>query len=276
MPHGGLPTRLASHITSTSAEGVTVTASATAHTKGSWTELIASTSFAAQGIWVMLNNTGTSNIATPLLVDIGIGAASSETVLIPDLQGGQAQLWSNGFLGQCYFFPLRIPGGVRLSARCQATIVSDTVNVGVWLLGGSSVPTAWTGTRVTAYGVNAAASSGASYAVGATNAWGAASQIVASTTNPIRYIQVGLDAALDTSVSNSRSLLRLGTGATPTYFVENLPFGESTTIETLHTWPANWMLSQMHFCIPAATELRVSGMHSAAGDNRRIIVYGVD
>lgn len=277
VPHGSRPSRIQTSYSTTSAEGVIVTASATAHTKGAWSEVIASTSFDAIGVWIGLNDTGVASAANRALVDIGIGGAGAETVWIPDLDAGNAALWSAGYWGQVYYFPLYLPVGTRISARCQASTVSDTVGVAVVLLGGSRVPGCWVGTRVTAYGVDSATSSGSvAMTFGSTNAWGSAAQITASTTNPIRAFQYAIDNGADSTATNQRSLLRFGIGAGPTWFAEGIPHGENSSIETQHNMPGNFVLSQMHFNIPAGSDLRVAGMVNGTGEARRIIVYGVD
>lgn len=275
VPHGGLPSRLDSNITSTSSEGVLLTASATPHAKGAWTQVIASTTFDAYGVWVMVSGTATASTATAALVDIGIGGAGAETVLIPDLDAGNATAWG-GTMGHAYFFPISVPSGSRISARMQALIASDTASVGVFLLGGTSVPGMWVGSRVTAYGVDAANSRGTAITAGSTNVWGSTVQISSSTANPIRYLQIGMNAGADGTGNSIRYLLRLGLGASPVWFVDELPIGESTTVESLHFMGANWMLSQMHHRLPAGSDLRAAAMTSGTGEARYLIVYGVE
>lgn len=276
VPQGAGTLLQASH-SSVSTEGTTVTAAGSAHTKGSWQEIIASTQQRASAIMVSLANVGVATTNARMLVDIGIGASTQEVVLIPDLNAGNAAPWANTPGGGAfYIFPLFIPAGARIAARCQASAASDTVQVMVWLIGGPRLPGQFVGTRVTAYGVNAANSRGTAITPGSTSAYGTAVQLAASTANPIRYLQVGMDTGTDTTGTNMRGMLRLGLGTTPTYFVEGIPIGESTTVENMEFRQANLLLSKMNFNIPSASDLRASAMVSGTGEARSLIVYGVD
>jgi hypothetical protein len=268
---------LAASQTSTSADGTTVTASGTTFTFGSWAQLIASTSFTAYGIFVLINNTGVASANHRVLVDIGIGGSGSETTLIPYLDG-HAGGWANTMGGgQLYFFPILIPSGTRLSARCMANTASKNAYVLVWLVGQPMGPNGWYGSRVTAYGVNAGTAVGTAITPGGTSAYGTAVQLTASTSAPIRMLQFGMDlGTTDTTGSNMRGMVRFGTGATPDYFVSGIPFAESTTLETMDNRMGNFVLSHMMFNIPSGTELRASAMVSGTAEARTIIAYGVD
>jgi hypothetical protein len=90
-----------------------VTAGAAAHTKGSWTELISSTSKKTVGIMVFVTAQGTGK---KFLCDIGVGAVDSEVVLIPNLI---TYVPSFGSQGNQIFIPVVIPAGSRITARCQ-------------------------------------------------------------------------------------------------------------------------------------------------------------
>ena len=101
---------------------VTVTADSTKDVKGAFTEVIASTSADTNFIYLSLTGTVTSGQNTGMLLDVAIGGAGSESVVIADIPCG--------FMGSMIFqFPLQIKAGSRLSARCAAFIVSDTVSV---------------------------------------------------------------------------------------------------------------------------------------------------
>lgn len=273
-----------SHITenigTTSAEyGTSVAAGGSTHTKNTtYTTLIASTAYDACGITVILSNVGTvASTNERALVDIAIGAASSEVVIIPNLICGNAAALGAASPGAAvYFFPIYIPAGVRLSATAQALIASDTVNVTVYLHHFKRGVGAFVGNRVTAYGANTATSSGVAHTSGSTNAYATATQIVASTTNPIKYMQIGMDLGTDTTGATLRGLVRIGLGATPDYIVSDLIWSESTTLENPNFWLANFVLAQMSFNLPAASDLRLSAMTSGTGESRGWVIYGVD
>lgn len=266
--------------TTSAAYGTSVAAGGSAHTKNTtYTTLIATTTYASYGITIFLGNVGTvASTNERALVDIAIGAASSEVVIIPNLICGNAADLGAASGGGCaaYHFPIYIPSGVRLSATAQALIGSDTVHVATFLHQHRRWPGAWVGSRVTAYGANTGTSSGVAHTSGSTNAYATATQITSSTTNPIRYMQIGNDLGTDTTGATLRGLVRIGLGATPNYIVSDLPWCESTTLENTFFWPANFILSQMSFNIPAASDIRLSAMVSGTGEARGWVVYGVD
>jgi hypothetical protein len=259
--------------------GVTLTASGSIHTKGSWASLLDPTSYESFGITVAIwGLAAAASTNARALADVGIGptGGGSEQVLIPDLlcgNAGQFDLVGGG--GAIYHFPIYIPAGVRLSGRLQGLIASETCTMAIWLHQWALGAGDWVGTRVTAYGPNTATSSGVSHTPG-NNAYATATQIVASTTNKICALQVGVDLGTDTTASTLRRLLRIGLGATPDYFISDLPWHESTTHEAVNCNLANMILSHKRFNIPAASDLRISAMGNAAGEARGFALYGVD
>jgi len=265
-----------SNQTTTAAGGTTVTGSATVNTKGAWTQLIASTSFDAYGIMVWCTNTYVSATAADQLTDIGIGASGSEIVLIPDLLtgwvgGSGAGLPDNG---GAYYFPLRIPAGSRVSARMQANQVSDTVDVIVVLFERPMIPGMWVGSRVTAYGVVSASSQGTLVTAGS-GAYGSLTSLTASTTNPVRYMQIGVGGADDPSLGSIRCLARVATGST--VLIDNL-FYETDANERVQWGVANSILRNCHWNLPAGIDLSMAAMFSSTATNTQsdFVIYGVD
>lgn len=103
----------------------TVTAGS-ANTKGSYVEIIASTSFTYEGFVLSLSTAEVTPEAG--LVDIAIGAAASEVVIIPNIAVTDAP-----FSPSCteYYIPMRIAKGERVSARWQSTVSSEAIDVGL-------------------------------------------------------------------------------------------------------------------------------------------------
>jgi hypothetical protein len=271
---------LESSNTSTAAEGTTITASATPHANGTWQQIIASTAYDSYGITVIVAGTATASANTRAMLSIGVGAAASEQVLIPKLLCGNINtLVAASGNGVAYHFPLFIPAGTRLSGQLQAVVVSETVTVQLilhqWPIGREF----WVGSRVTAYGVSADPdpdSLGISHTPGSTNAYATATQIVASTTNPILAMQIGMGQASNASIVTTRGMVRIGIGSTPDYVAQHLPWKDSTTTESVDFNHANMVLAQMRFSIPAATRLVVSAMINGTGVARDWVIYGVD
>jgi hypothetical protein len=251
--------------------GTTVTASGSTHTVGNTTQLIASTAFDAYRIMVLLGGVGVSGAGPTMLVNIRIGANGSETTFIPNLDASNSGTFDTvDTAPHVYSFPLFIPAGSRISANCQASTASDTVVVGVILFGKPKMPQ-WAGRKVTAYGADTSNSRGTSHTAGASS-YATGTQLSASTSDPIRAMQIARDGLSSTGLANIDLHVRIGFGAGPTYVVSGLLCGE-TNREFTQFNVANSMLALMSFDIPAGLALLVSGVGAATA--RGYIVYGV-
>ncbi len=107
-----------------------VTPSATANTKGAWKQLTAATDNDACMIVVMIENDngGPSNYS----VDIGVGAAGSEVVLVADLMTSNNN--GVGGVGVYYMLPVQIPSGTRVAVRTQCSLAAQgAVDVAVYI-----------------------------------------------------------------------------------------------------------------------------------------------
>ncbi|NDD92541.1 hypothetical protein EBZ37_10695 [bacterium] len=94
---------------------VTVTANTAAHTKGSWSQLVASTSANSSLLFFEIINVATSGANTATLLDIATGASGSETAIVSNLAIG-------GAFGALIAFPYKLASGTRLSARIQSVV----------------------------------------------------------------------------------------------------------------------------------------------------------
>jgi hypothetical protein len=225
---------------------------------------------------VTVGNVGTAaSTNTRTLVDVGLGASSSEVVLIPNLLAGQVGASNGASIGpQAYFFPIYIPAGVRIAVRCQSLALSDTCHVQIRLFQ-HQIPGVWVGSRVTAYGPDTATSSGVSHSHG-NGSYATTTQITASSTNAIHYLQVGIDLGTATTGSTKRGILRIAAGSSTNYVVSDLQIRESTTLEQVEYNLANFALSQMRFQFPAGTYLGVGADMGATAAARGYALYGVD
>jgi len=91
---------------------------------GAYVELFASTSIKGNWLNVVLTD---PEAKTDYDVDIGIGAAGSETDLIPDIHY-HVNLTGNSQISHSYFFKINIPVGTRISAR---TINAAAVDIDI-------------------------------------------------------------------------------------------------------------------------------------------------
>lgn len=257
------------------AVGTTVTAGGTAHVKNTtYATLISSLNFDVYGITIMFSNVFTTATATSILVDIAVGAAAAESVIIPNLIAGSATEFTSSAKpgGQKYYFPLYIPSGARLSATAQALIVSDTVQVAVFCHGAPRNPGVWTGTRVTDYGTNAGTSKGTDVACGLSAAEGTYTQLVASTSEAHDYMAFGVGGAADTTFQPGVVFLDVGVGAaTEATLVQNLPFSTSSAEDVSMPFPfSSW--------VPVANAQRIAARLStdnASAQSYDVAAYGV-
>lgn len=104
------------------ASNATTTASGTAHTLGSWTQLLSdnATTEVAGLLLFYANATTASATDTGMLVDIGTGAAGSEVVRVSALAISQQVACHTAI-------PIRIPGSTRIAARIQSSVASRTL-----------------------------------------------------------------------------------------------------------------------------------------------------
>jgi hypothetical protein len=186
---------------------VSLTANTSAHTKGSYAELIASTSADAGLLVLMVQDVSTSGANTATLIDIATGASGSETVIIPNLAVGSA-LTTTGPTGVVVAVPLKIASGTRLSARIQSVVTGGkTAVVQVFLLdaGGDS---ATAPTSVDVITGDTATSQGISFS-GASGTW---VQAIASTSRAYRAVAV-VPSAHNATLAAITATFEVGVGA---------------------------------------------------------------
>jgi hypothetical protein len=107
------------------------TVGAVAHTKTAYTEIISSTS-ADCNLMMVDARTAVSAQETSWLIDIAVGSAGSEVVVVSNLFIGFS------FGGAPRIFPIFVPIGSRISARVQSNRTSDTRSVSFKLYQGPS------------------------------------------------------------------------------------------------------------------------------------------
>lgn len=253
--------------------GTQVASGGSAHTKNTtYTELIASTAFDTYWIEIVLGEVSQSSVNTAMLVDIAIGAAASETVIIPNLNAGMAAGSGAAQVGaDRYCFPLYIPAASRLSATAQGAVTSDTLQVSVWLYGAPTEP-AWAGQQVVAYGVDLATSRGVTVAAGLSAAEGSWTEIASATSQDHSYICAGIGGAGDTSHQSSNNVIDLGIGAaTEVAIIEGIPWWGTTSEAISFPWPIySWCQ------VPSGTRLaaRISS-NQPSSQSYDVVMYGV-
>jgi len=180
------------------------TASGTANTKGAWAQLWASTAVNSSMLVCMFDDVTVSATNTATLVDIGIGGAGSEVVVIANISvGGLGH-------GTTHVFPLYIPAGTRVSIRLQSAVVSKALAGRVSLV--PAVGDQDAAQIVDTYGADTANSKGVTLATpsvaGTKTGW---TQIVASTTRDAAWITWSF-ASNGTNIAAAKGGVDIGYG----------------------------------------------------------------
>lgn len=182
-------TRLAEDDTAFSSYGVNLAVPGAANTKGAYTQLVASAPFSVCGLVLSMQvdtNTG-------YLVDIAVGGAGSEVVIVPNIPFGIFGTGGGDTHGILqHFIPVSIPKGTRIAARFQnAAGGTPTRKFKLAMLAdglaGFQAPSRWVD-----WGTNLSLSLGTTITGGAVNTKGAWSQLVASMDFDTRWILLNM------------------------------------------------------------------------------------
>jgi hypothetical protein len=239
-----------------------------------WTTLIASTSFDAQLALVHIQGSSLSSTNTATLIDIGIGAAASETVLIPDLLAGYSPPPAAlGGFPRHAIFPLYIPAGSRLSARAQSVRTTGSTKVWIELLGGAHGPDWWCGEQVIAYGITAASSIGTNVTQGGTSSEGSWTSIGTTSQDHKALIFLVHGSNTDTTMQTSAQNWDVGIDTTSTAILAQDFLSMSGTAESIGQHGI-WM--PIYADVPSGSVLAVRGSASVASpDVLDVALYGV-
>jgi len=248
------------------AQGTSVTPAV--GSKGSWAQMIASTAQDSYGIIICINSNYTASASRNSVIDIGIGASSSETVLIPDLIGGNAATYALG--GQYYYFPLLIPAGTRISARSQSS-VTTALRVYAQLLQQPINPAQIRkGSFVEAIGVSLPG--GASVTAGTTNKGSWVS--LGTTTNKVWWWQLGVQvntADVSHSITANHVDLAVGNATNKQIIIADL-----NVILHSNEYTSNPPLSAgVEYPVPAGTEVYARAQCSGTADPLNVVAYAL-
>ena len=261
-------------ITASTSSGTNVASSATVHTKGSWVQLVASSTRDCCLLEVVISNEAVNN-ALIGAVDIGVGGAGSEVVVLQNLivDAGYAEV------AYRYLLPVNIPAGSRIAARSQVdTTGAQNIRVSVTAFeGGFSQSPGAAG--VDAIGFVAAATNGTTIDPGGTaNTKGAYAELIAATARDYFGLVGTIDGLTGhtSTLGNNNMLLDIAIGAA----------GSEQIINPDQRWrsPSNSfvMLTPSPFYpinIPAGSRLaaraQVSSITSTPGRTFGLTLYGV-
>jgi hypothetical protein len=258
----------------TSVPGGAIALSATPLTLSAWTQISASVPFDVWAIEVSTYNvaTGGSNSAT--LYDFGIGAASSETVLIEGLSASGASNDVCQFGGASTTVPIRIAEGERLTIRARSARASVTFRYVVTLYGAPTHPEAvFSGTIADGYGLDLANARGTTVTPGANDTWGSYAQIVASTTRHHRAMLFEVLPPYSTDMVQQGYAIQFAVGATDAEQQLGPSFmGVANTAEGWGRWPRNtyYMID-----LPIGSRLSARASSSGTAVDLSVIAWGI-
>jgi hypothetical protein len=240
------------------------------------------TDLPSYGIWIAFHEVSVAAAIQNMLVDLAYGptGGGNEEIIIPDLNAANAPVGATYCGSKFYWFPVYIPAGVRVSARCQASTASDTVICAIWLDQNPLYP--FVGGRVAVYGRVAASSRGTAVTPGA-GAFGTWTEILneaggSGLTRPHRLWVLGNDPNVDTSLTDSGMVLaELGVGPNngavtrlmgPVRFQEEGNEGLTGPIPLIAFAPA--------IVDSTNAKLWVRSAAAATGDIRGFMAWGID
>lgn len=188
-----------------SSKGTAMTAG-TANVKGAYVQFSASL---ASNVDYLIINADTFSSTGFSCIDIAVGAAASEQIILADLSIGGIVATE----GRSTFIPFSIPAGSRLAARVQSTANADAGN-NIDIVCGSGSASFKPYRICDTYGWTSASTKGTSVDPGGTaNTKGAYSQIVAATTRDHTGLMWMLDNQGDATLSNASLLMDIAIGA---------------------------------------------------------------
>jgi len=239
--------------------GTSVTSSATIHTKGAWTEVIASTTgnadFLVIGAQVSTNSTDTAS-----LFDVGFGAAGAETTKIENVAIGS---WAS----LAVVVPFAIPSGTRIAIRTQSIVSAKAITFYVQAFDSgnySNAPTA-----VDVIGTSTVTSRGTALSSTANTYV----QLSASSANAYKAIAI-VPSMADASSSVFNETYTLATGPSGSEIDRGSTTVNTTAGEAMQPQGMQ-ALGLVSGSFPAGTRLAVKGNQSISGTNFDVCLIGI-
>jgi len=248
--------------------GVAVDAHASGNTKGAWVDLFsgATTTYDSYGFWLFPNDYSTAATITSTLLDIALGE-SSETIIVSNYQiGSRGTTAAGGLTG--LWFPIFIPKGSKVTARCQSVVPGNTGFILIALESGSGGNAGQLFSGCEDIGTNTADSGGTAVTAGASGAETASPVNIGSTTGK-NYGAIMLGICGNNTVMNAKT------------FHWELTVGGFTLAEWLVQFAANENMFGMfppapiRVSIPSGTQLVARGECSTTSpESQDISFYG--
>ncbi len=244
-----------------------LTAPGASNTKGAYTELITST--ADEYDWISMSfavATAAAAVDTGVLLDIAIGAAGSEVVIVPDLQIGWAELTPT------ILIPVHIPKGSRVAARYQRVGAGGSIRPVTRY--GKNASYRRSPSHIVTHGTTAASSKGTSLTGGATNTESAWTEIVAATTEPYCgfFVTIGGDSDT-TQLTTTFNIFDIGIGASGSEIAiaSDIPVKWSSNENFIFT--NTNLIVATH--IPKGTRIAARWTRTNTGDSADLSFHGI-
>lgn len=247
-----------------SSASLAVISDVAADTKGAYVEFVASTPFAANQVIVDIPSS-TAVSGRRFLVDIAIGGVGVESVIIPNIMAEGAGIGSGQTAAGAHTFPIAVAAGVRLSARCQCSTGSSTINVAITLIAAGGLPGV---SGFTQYGANLATSGGAVVDPGGSaGTKGSYTEITASTTAIAQWLIINFTNGGNTGPISASWGVDIATGPNLSEVVL-IPDLKTTTHSSLSTTPKSYAV---YTYIAAGTRIAVRASSSTADATDRLL-----
>ncbi len=245
---------------STTAFGTTLTANVLPHNKGTYATLLTAT-YDIYGFYLVLGNSGAAGTLTDMMLDVAKGP-NQENVIIPEYTCG----W-RAARGFCQYYPIFIEAGALISARIQALITLDTLDLIMFANAGASGIPEQLFSGCDAYGTNSALSRGTSHTPGNSGAESTAADIGSTTTKDYGAIMFSQNGTLANTTMNASA-----------YHWELLFGGQVraewyTQTETTETYNGPFPTGPRYLSIPTGTQLRVQAECAATAQAQDMAYY---
>lgn len=210
------------------------------------------------GIWVHMEGGGASATPSQRATWILIGGATDD-ILIPSLLSGYSVIPGAGY---SYFFPIHIPGGVRIAAQCASVRLGISGRVLVYLFGGCPPPFR-VGRKVTAYGTQINNSRGQAVVPAASGGAASVTQITAATAEDHFAFLPGFQPENDSTLTPSTFInVGIGIGAATEERIGTWWFGKTTGEDAGGPVPMMPAFQD----VPAGTRLTLLASNGGAND----------
>lgn len=194
--------------------GIAATASGSTNTKGSWAQVVSATDRDWYGFWISFSSAvSPAGLNAAQLVDVGIGGAGSETVLVPNILAGGRFVLTGGAISSVdlpVYVPVSIAKGTRVAVRTQAATASRVCRVNIWGESGSSMPRPiYSGCDT--YGIDLSTSKGVELTSNASaNTFGSWTNVGGTTSRNYQAFLISAQVPALTTVSNRAYLIEGG------------------------------------------------------------------